>query len=315
MVKTIWSVAQRAMWDWWADNCMRLSASLAFYTALSLAPLVIIVVGVAGLITDQQHVANQLEQQIELLMGPSGRQLVHTILTTTEPQGGTLAALIGIVTLAIGATAVFGELQAALNLIWEVKPKPINGVWGNLWSWLRQRFFSLAIVLAIAFLLLVSLVISAALAGITYYFQGPDLAQTLLSHGLEAAVSILVITFLFALLFRYVPDAAIHWHDVWLGSFISAILFTLGKVAIGYYIGRASIGSAYGAAGSLIVLLVWVYYSSLIIFFGAEFTHAWATRQRTVEPKPYAEAGAAPQTKSEAAEQAARTADYDLNTT
>jgi membrane protein len=308
--KTMWSVAQSAMWDWWNDNCMRLSASLAFYTALSLAPLVIIIVGIAGLITERQLVANQLEQQIDLLMGSSSRQLVHTILATTEPQGGTLAAMIGIVTLVVGATAVFGELQAALNLVWEVKPKPINGVWANLWYWLRQRVFSLAIVLAIAFLLLVSLAVSAALAVVAHYLQGPEL--TLLSRGLEVAISILLITFLFALLFRYVPDAEIQWRDVWLGGLVSAVLFTVGKVGIGYYIGRASIGSAYGAAGSLIALLVWVYYSSLIVFFGAEFTHAWATRQRAVEPKPYADPGAAPQKKSEAAaEQAARAEDYD----
>ena len=311
-VKTMWSVAQSAMWDWWNDNCMRLSASLAFYTALSLAPVVIIVVGIAGLITERQLVADQLEQQIELLMGSPSRQLVHTILATTEPQGGTLAAMIGIVTLVIGATAVFGELQAALNLIWEVKPKPINGVWANLWYWLGQRFFSLAIVLAIAFLLLVSLAVSAALAGVAHYLQGPELTRTLLSRGLEVALSILVITFLFALLFRYVPDAEIQWRDVWLGGFVSAVLFTVGKVGIGYYIGHASIGSAYGAAGSLIALLVWVYYSSLIVFFGAEFTHAWATRRHTVEPKPYADPGAAPQKKSEAAaEQAAHAEDYD----
>jgi len=306
----MWSVAQSAMWDWWNDNCMRLSASLAFYTALSLAPLVIIIVGIVGLITERQLVADQLEQQIDLLMGSSSRQLVHTILATTEPQGGTLAAMIGIVTLVVGATAVFGELQAALNLIWEVKPKPINGVWANLWYWLRQRVFSLAIVLAIAFLLLVSLAVSAVLAVVAHYLQGPEL--TLLSRGLEVAISILVITFLFALLFRYVPDAEIQWRDVWLGGLVSAVLFTVGKVGIGYYIGRASIGSAYGAAGSLIALLVWVYYSSLIVFFGAEFTHAWATRQRAVEPKPYADSGAAPQKKSEAAaEQAARAEDYD----
>jgi len=311
-VKIMWSVAQSAMWDWWNDNCMRLSASLAFYTALSLAPLVIIVVGVAGLITERQQVVDQLEQQIGLLMGLPSRQVVHTILTTTEPQGGTLAAMIGLVTLAIGATAVFGELQAALNLIWEVKPKPIDGVWANLWRWLRQRFFSLAIVFAIAFLLLVSLAVSAALAGVAHYLQGPELTRTLLSRGFEVAVSVLVITFLFALLFRYVPDAEIRWRDVWLGGFVSAVLFTVGKVGIGYYIGRASIGSAYGAAGSLIALLVWVYYSSLIVFFGAEFTHAWATRQRTVEPMPYAEPGAAPQTKGAvAAEQAVHAEDCD----
>ena len=310
-IKTVWRITQSALWDWWNDNCMRLSASLAFYTALSLAPLVVIIVGIAGWITERQQAADQLERQIEILIGPASRQLVHTILTTTEPQGGILATVIGIVTLAIGATAVFGELQAALNLIWEVKPKPINGMWGNLWSWLRQRFLSLAIVLAIAFLLLVSLVISAAVAGVADYLQGPELTRTLLSRGIEVAISILVITLLFALLFRYVPDAEIQWRDVWLGALVSAVLFTVGKVGIGYYIGHASIGSAYGAAGSLIVLLVWVYYSSLIVFFGAEFTQAWATRQHPVEPKPYAESGAAPQKKSEAAaEQASRTADY-----
>ena len=297
-VKTMSSVAQSALWGWWNDNCMRLSASLAFYTALSLAPLVVIVVGLAGLITARQQVTAQLEQQIRLLMGPSSQQLVHTILATTEPQGGTLAALIGIVTLAIGATAVFGELQAALNLIWEVKPKSIHGLWANLGHWLRQRVFSLGIVLAIAFLLLVSLAVSAALASIDQYLRGPEL--TLLSRGLEVAVSLLVITYLFALLFRYVPDAAIHWRDVWLGGLVSAMLFTVGKVGIGYYIGRASVGSAYGAAGSLIALLVWVYYSSLIVFFGAEFTHAWATAHHEVVPKPHAETGAAPQHKSDA---------------
>ena len=137
--------------------------------------------------------------------------------------------------------------------------------------------------------------------GVARYLQGPELTRTLLSRGLEVAVSILVITFLFALLFRYVPDAAIHWRDVWLGGFVSAMLFTVGKVGIGYYIGRASVGSAYGAAGSLMVLLVWVYYSSLIVFFGAEFTHAWATRQGAVAPQPHAVAGAAPQTKGEMA--------------
>jgi len=222
-VKTMWSVTQSAMWDWWNDNCMRLSASLAFYTALSLAPLVIIVVGTAGLITERQLVADQLEQQIDLLMGSPSRLLVHTILATTEPQSGTLAAMVGIVTLVIGATAVFGELQAALNLIWEVKPKPVSNIWANLWSWLGQRFFSLAIVLAIAFLLLVSLAVSAALAGVAHYLQGPELTRTLLSCGLEVTISILVITCLFALLFRYVPDAEIQWRDVWLVAWQSSI--------------------------------------------------------------------------------------------
>lgn len=304
-LKILWRVTAQATVGWWQDNCLRLAASLAYYTALSLAPLVVIVVGLAGLVTERQLAASELETQLELLMGPHGRQLVHTIVTATEPEGGRRAAVIGLATLLISATAVFGELQAALNLIWEVKPAATGGLWGDLWFWLKQRLLSLAIVLAIAFLLLVSLVLSAALAGAAAFLRGPEPAPLLLGRLLEMAVSILVITVLFALLFKYVPDAQIRWRDVWLGGAVSAVLFTLGKLAIGYYIGHASVGPPYGAAGSLVALLVWVYYSSLIVFFGAEFTQAWATRQHAVRPLPHAEAGAAPQTKSAAeAEQA-----------
>ena len=170
---------------------------------------------------------------------------------------------------------------------------------GRDWAVLRDRIFSLTLVLALAFLLLVSLVISAALAGATALFRGPE--QAVLSRILEIVVSLLVLTFVFALLYKYVPDAEIGWRDVWLGGLITAILFTLGKTAIGFYLGQASVGSAYGAAGSLIALLVWVYYSALIMFFGAEFTHAWTIRHHAVTPEPHAIPGAAPQTKSEAA--------------
>src|SRR5919202_851059 len=298
-ITTFWRVTRRALQDWWEDNCLRLAASLAFYTALSLAPLVLLIVSLAGLVLDRQQVAGQLESQLEGLMGTAGRELITSILAATSPQGGALATVIGLVTLFIGATAVFGELQATMNLIWEVQPAPTGGVWAGIWAWLRQRIFSLAIVFALAFLLLVSLVISAALAGAAALFQGPE--QALLSRLLELVVSLLVLTFVFALLYKYVPDAEIGWRDVWLGGFITGVLFTLGKTAIGVYLGRASVGSAYGAAGSMVVLLVWVYYSALIMFFGAEFTHAWATRHGGVPPQPHAVPGAAPQTKSEAA--------------
>jgi membrane protein len=298
-IATLWHVTLRAVQDWWKDNCLRLAASLAYYTALSLAPLLLLIVGVVGLVLDRQQVATQLATQLEGLMGQAGRELVTSILTTTSPQGSLLATVVGLVTLFIGATAVFGELQATMNLIWEVQPAPTSGVWAGIWAWLRARVFSLAIVFALAFLLLVSLVISAALAGAATLFQGPE--QAVLSHVLEIAVSLLVLTFVFALLYKYVPDAEIGWRDVWLGGFITAVLFTIGKTAIGIYLGRASVGSAYGAAGSMVVLLVWVYYSALIMFFGAEFTHAWATRHGDVTPQPHAIPGAAPQTKSEAA--------------
>ena len=264
-----------------------------------MAPLVLLIVGVVGMVLGREQVAGQLASQLESLMGPSGRELVNSILTTTSPEGGALATVVGLVTLLIGATAVFGELQTTMNLIWEVRPAPTNGVWAGIWGWVRGRVFSLAIVFALAFLLLVSLVVSAALAGAAALFWGP--AQTLLSRLLEIAVSLVVLTLGFALLFKYVPDAEIRWRDVWLGGVVTAVLFTLGKTAIGYYLGHASVGSAYGAAGSMVVLLVWVYYSALIVFFGAEFTQAWATRQGAVAPQPHAVSGAAPQTKGEVA--------------
>jgi membrane protein len=295
---TLWHVSLRAVQDWWQDNCLRLAASLAYYTALSLAPLVLLLVGVVGLVLDRQQVAQQLTTQLEGLMGPAGRDLITSILAATSPQGGAVATVIGLITLFIGATAVFGELQATMNLIWEVQPAPTSGVWAGIWGWLRERIFSLALVFALAFLLLVSLVISAALASAAALFQGPE--QALLSRVLELAISLLILTFMFALFFKYVPDAEIRWRDVWLGGLLTAVLFTLGKTAIGVYLGRASVGSAYGAAGSMVVLLVWVYYSALILFFGAEFTQAWATRHGGVTPQPHARSGAAPQTKSEA---------------
>ena len=280
LITPLWHATLRALQDWWNDNCLRLAASLAYYTALSLAPLVLLIVGVIGLVFDRQQVGVQISAQLEALIGPAGRELVTSILAATNPQGGTIATIIGLATLLIGATAVFGQVLAEL-------------------AHHKDRIFSLTLVLALAFLLLVSLVISAALAGAAAWFQGPE--QALVSRLLELAVSLLVLTLVFALLYMYVPDAEIGWRDVWLGGFITAVLFTIGKTAIGFYLGQASVGSAYGAAGSLVVLLVWVYYSALIMFFGAEFTHVWATRHHEVAPEPHAIPGAAPQTKSEVA--------------
>jgi membrane protein len=211
-ITTLWHVTRRAVQDWWNDNCLRLAASLAYYTALSLAPLVLLIVGVVGLVLDRQQAIHQLTAQLEGLMGASGRDLVTSILTSTSPQEGALATVVGLVTLFIGATAVFGELQATMNLIWEVQPASTSGVWAGIWAWLRERVFSLAIVFALAFLLLVSLVISTALAAVAAIFHGPE--QALLSRLLELAVSLLVLTFVFALLYKYVPDAEMGWREV-----------------------------------------------------------------------------------------------------
>ena len=298
---TLWRVTMRAMWGWWDDHCLRLAAALAFYTALSLAPLVMMVVGLAGLVTERQQVARHLATESERLMGLAGRQVVEVMLTTTEPPGGTLATLTGVLALLLGATAVFGELAAARNLIWEVQPTPLRGVGSARGDWLKPRLFSLASVLAIAFLLLVSLVISAALARAATDLRRLDDTPWLRGRVLDLALSLPVLMGLFALLFTDVPDVQLRWREVWVGGGITAILFTLGKAAIGAYSGRAGVGSADGAAGSLIARLVWVYDSALIVFFGAEFTQAWTTRQRAVPPALYAEPGVAPQTKRDAA--------------
>ena len=234
-ITALWHVTVSAAQDWWEDNCLRLAASLAYYTALSLAPLVLLLVGVAGMVLGREQVGGQLAAQLESLMGPSGRELVTSILATTSPEGGVWATVVGLATLVIGATAVFGELQTTMNLIWEVQPAPTRGAWAGIWAWLKSRIFSLSLVFALAFLLVVSLVVSAALAGAAALFQGPE--QTLLSRLLAIAVSLAVLTLMFALFLKYVPDAEIGWRDVWLGGFVTAVLFTLGKTAIGYYLG------------------------------------------------------------------------------
>src|SRR4030095_1027923 len=199
-ITTFWRVTLRAFQDWWNDNCLLLAASLAYYTVLSLAPLMWLIVGVVGLVLDRQQVGSQLSAQLEGLIGPAGRDLVTSILAATNPQGGTLATVIGLITLFIGATAVFGELQATLNTVWEVRPAPTTGVWAGIWAILRERLFSLALILTLAFLLLVSLVISAARAGAAALFQGPE--QAVLSRILEIVVSLLVLTFVFAFLYK-----------------------------------------------------------------------------------------------------------------
>jgi membrane protein len=285
--------------DWWEGDCPRLAASLAYYTALSLAPLILLIVGLLGVVLGRERVAGQLAAQLESLVGPAGRELVTGIVTTASPEGGALATAVGLGTLVLGATAVFGELQATLTLIWEARPAPASGARAGGRAWLRARVFSLPIVLALAFLRLVSLVVSAALAGAAALVWGP--AQTLPSRLLELAVSLAVLTLGVALRFTHVPDAEVRWRDVWLGGVATAVFFTVGKTAIGCYLGHASVGSACGAAGSMAVLLVWVYYSALIVCFGAEFPQAWATRPGGVAPQPHAVAGAAPRTEGEAA--------------
>jgi membrane protein len=207
------------------------------------------------------------------LIGSEGEEAVEAMLDSADkPKQGTVAAVLGVITLLFGASGVFGQLQESLNTIWEVKPKPGGGIW----QLIRSRFLSMAMVLGTGFLLLVSLVLSSAISGMGTYLKHQYPGLESIWHIVNFVVTIAVVTVLFALIFKFLPDAKIAWNDVWVGAVLTAILFAVGKLLIGIYLGKASIGSAYGAAGSLVVLLVWIYYSSLILFFGAELTQVYA---------------------------------------
>ena len=253
-----------------------MGAALAFYTILSMAPLVILVVALVAMAFGHSTAQDQILDEVRALIGKAGAEAVkNTIEHAQEPAAGFLATAVGVVTLFFGASGVFMELRSALNTIWEVKPAGEIGFVGLV----KERFFSFGMVLAIGFLLLVSLVFSAGLAAAGLFFGDllpmPEAVLSLFNF----LVSFAAIAILFALIFRYVPDKTIAWREVRLGAMATAFLFTIGKALIGLYLGKASVGSAYGAAGSLIVVIVWVYYSSQIFFFGAEFTHQLAKRQ------------------------------------
>ena len=268
-----WQVLKDAGSQWVEDRASRLGAALAYYTAFSLAPLLILVISIAALVFDRSTVEKQVTTEMQTLVGGEGAKAVQAMIVSGKKHGsGVMATVIGSVMLLIGAMGVFGQLQDAMNTIWEVQPKPGRGLWG----FLRDRLLSMSMVLGSAFLLLVSLLVSAALAAVENW-----LLSSRASAAAEASnliVSLIVITLLSAMIYRFLPDAKIAWRDVWLGALITALLFMLGKWAIGLYLGRASVASSYGAAGSLAVLLIWLYYSAQIFLFGAEFTKAYANR-------------------------------------
>jgi membrane protein len=268
--KTIWSVLRKTLSAWNQHEAPRLGAALAFYTILSMAPLVILVIAIVALIFGHSTAQNQLLGQVDNMVGHQGSEAVKGMIDHAQkPASGTLASIIGGVTLLFGASGVFGELRSALNKMLDVKPESESGLWGTI----KERFFSFGMVLAVGFLLLVSLVISTALAALGKFFGGflplPELALS----AINFMVSLAGIAVLFALIFRYVPQTKIVWKDVWIGATVTSVLFTVGKHVIGLYLGKAAVGSAYGAAGSLVVVVVWVYYSAMIFLFGAEFTN------------------------------------------
>lgn len=274
-LKSVIELVQETFRKWSQDKVSRLAAALAYYTIFSIAPLFVVAVAVAGAVFGHEAASGQIVAQIRGLVGTDGAQVIEQLIKSADqPKTGTFAAVVGVVTLVLGASGVFLALQDTLNTIWGVMVRPGAGVR----EMLRSRLLSFGMVLGIGFLLLVSLVLQAALSAV-----GDFLARNFPVLGvalplINFVISLAVITGLFGLMFKYLPDVQIAWRDVGIGAFVTALLFTLGKTLIGLYLGNSSTASVYGAAGSLVVLLLWIYYSAQILFLGAEFTQVYAMR-------------------------------------
>jgi membrane protein len=280
-MKSVVPLVKDTIKEWQNDDATRLAASLSVYTMLSLAPLLVIAVSIAGLVFGADAARGRISEQISAVVGTeAGKAIEGMIANARSPEKGVLSTVIGVVVLLFGASGVFGELQTALNRMWEVKPKPGRGIRG----FIRDRFFSFSMVMGVAFLLLVSLVVSAAVVAATSYFSH-IVPLPALWHILNLLVGLSITTLVFALTFKTVPDAKTAWRDVWVGGLVTAVLFSIGRTALAWYVGRASTTSAFGAAGSLVALIVWVYYSAQILFMGAEFTQVYASRRGAgIEP-------------------------------
>jgi membrane protein len=275
-------LAWLAIQAWFGDNAGRMGASIAYYTLFAIAPILLIVIAVAGAVFGEEAVRGEIVGQLDNLIGGDGARLVQQLIeSASKPKQGTIAAIIGTVTFLLAATGVFLELQAALNAIWRVKAKP--GV--DIKGYLKARAKAFGVVVSIGFLLMVSLAVSAGLSAASSWVSRRTPVLPLLLQGLNVVVSLAVITALFAVMYRMLPDVKLRWRDVVVGAFVTAVLFTVGKQLIGLYIGQSAVSSAYGAAGSVVVLLVWVYYSSQIVLLGAEFTRVYTQREQRRKPQ------------------------------
>lgn len=278
----VWGATKEVFAEFLDDDALTLAAALAYYTALSFAPMIILMLAGASLMPQQTQ--DNLVAFLREQLGPKAAGTMDAIVEASknQPSVATTAGIISLATLLFSASGVFAQLQNALNRIWDVKAKPGGGVL----AWLRKRVLSFGMLLTFGFVLVVSLAATAILAGLVGAGFGTG---SVALQILNQAVSLIIFTLLFALIYKYLPDVHIKWRDVWFGAACTAILFSLGKYGIGEYLGRSAVGSSYGAAGSLIALLVWVYYSGLILFLGAEITEVWAKRRgSSIEPSKYA---------------------------
>lgn len=283
-LKVFWELLKETYDEWSNDNALRLGAALSYYMVFSLPPVLLIVIALAGFIFGEDAARGRIVEEIQGLIGRSGAEGVETMIRNAyKPEAGIIATIVGVVTLIIASTGVFAELQDALNTVWNVKPAEGRGIL----DLLRVRLFSFIMIVGIGFLLLVSLVVSAGISALNDYvlqYQADLISKTLLQI-INLVVSLAISTGLFAMIYKLLPDVRIAWKDVWLGALFTSILFTIGKFAIGLYLGNSDIGSSYGAAGSMAIILFWVYYSSQILFFGAEFTQVYSRRfGRTATP-------------------------------
>jgi len=287
-VGNAFSQLKQTFQEWLQDKAPQLGAALAYYTVFSLAPLVLVVLAIVGVIfrDDPAGAWDKITEQIGYFLDPSAVQVVQSIAQkASQPGKSTLATVIGVALALVGASGVFGQLQDALNTIWGVKAKPGRGIWG----FLRSRFLSFAMVAGICFLLLVSLAIEALLKAFSHYVQSVLPGGIVIALTVYVVFDFAVVVLLFAMIFKFLPDVEIQWRDVGIGAVMTAILFGIGKWLLGFYLGGGAAGSAYGAASSLITLLLWVYYSSQILLFGAEFTQVYASRAgRGLKPAKYA---------------------------
>ncbi|MDP9151320.1 MAG: YihY/virulence factor BrkB family protein [Myxococcota bacterium] len=271
--RSIWPLTKQTFQSWLDDKVPRLGAALSYYTVFSLAPVLILIIALAGLIFGRDAAQGKIVGELRGLVGGDGAAVIQSmILQASVKNGGIVATLIGIVTLLLGATGVVVELQDALNTIWKVAPKPGRGVMGMV----RDRLLSFGLILAFGFLSIVSLAMSALLAALGGWFSHVVPGWVVLGYVLNYGISFAIITLMFATMYKLLPDVKIAWRDVWVGAAVTSVFFHIGKFLIGLYLGKASVASGFGAAGSLAVILVWVYYTSQIVLLGAEFTRVYA---------------------------------------
>jgi membrane protein len=273
--KNIYSILKNALIAWWAKDPFRESAIIAYYAIFALPGLLVVILTSAGYFFDNDAVNNHIIAQFSSTMGAdTALQVQNIILQASEAKNSVFATIIGVIVMIVGATAVFAQFQKSLNIIWEVKPdKSKYGIW----SFVRIRLFSFGLIVTIAFLLIISLVISALLSAFGVWLSGHfSEIFFLVLLVFNVVLSFIILTVLFALMFKFLPDAKIKWKHVWIGSVVTAFLFDIGKFGLGLYFGKLNPGDGYGAAGSIILIMLWVSYSSMIVFFGAEFTRAYA---------------------------------------